>query len=179
MIVCLGWGSLIWDRGALAVNLPWRHDGPEILVEYARVSKNGRLTLVLGQRFQAVRSLWVPMVVTDSKKAVENLRARERTIAKYIGTWERGHESSKNIPHLAEWANARRAMSVVWTNLPPKFQDENGRIPTVEEALEHLTNLQEESRRAAETYVRRTPPQIRTPYRQAFEARFGWKHLES
>ena len=173
MIVCLGWGSLIWNPGTIAVDLPWRHDGPEIRVEYARVSKDGRLTLVLGEGFQAVRALWAPMKVADSSEAAENLRVREGTAKRYIGTWKLGNQSPKNIPGLANWAHAKRATCVVWTALPPKYQGENGRIPTVEEALEHLTNLQGKSRQAAETYVRRTPPRIRTPYRKAFEQTFG------
>ena len=176
MIVCLGWGSLIWDPDTLAVDLPWRDDGPEIRMEYARVSRDKRLTLVLGEGFKAVRSLWAPMMVTDASEAMDNLRVREGTARRYIGTWKLGNRSPKNNPGLANWAHAKRAAYVIWTALPPKYKGENGRIPTVEEALEHMTNLRGKSRQSAETYVRRTPFSIRTPYRQAFEETFGWQY---
>ena len=176
MIVCLGWGSLIWNPGTLSVDPPWRDDGPEIRVEYARVSKDERLTLVLGEGFQAAQSLWAPMKVADSREAVENLRVREGTTKRYIGTWKLGNQSPRNIPGLASWAQAKRATCVIWTALPPKYHGENGCIPTVEEALEYLTNLRGKSRQTAEIYVRRTPPKIRTPFRQAFEETLGWKH---
>ena len=46
MIVCLGWGSLIWRPGDLPVG-DWRDDGQEIKVEFVRESTDHRLTLVL------------------------------------------------------------------------------------------------------------------------------------
>ena len=48
MIVCLGWGSLIWRPGDLPVG-DWRDDGPEIKVEFVRESTDHRLTLVLAR----------------------------------------------------------------------------------------------------------------------------------
>ena len=46
MIVCLGWGFLIWRPGDLPVG-DWRDDGPELKVEFVRESTDHRLTLVL------------------------------------------------------------------------------------------------------------------------------------
>ena len=46
MIVCLGWGSLIWRPVDLPVG-DWRDDGPEIKVEFVRESTDHRLTLML------------------------------------------------------------------------------------------------------------------------------------
>jgi hypothetical protein len=46
-IAVLGWGSLIWQPRELRISLPiWKTDGPELPVEFARVSMDGRLTLV-------------------------------------------------------------------------------------------------------------------------------------
>ena len=45
----LAWGSLIWDPKDLEYNkqLGWIYDGPNLPIEFARISKNGRLTLVI------------------------------------------------------------------------------------------------------------------------------------
>lgn len=52
MIVCLGWGSLIWDQKNLPVKGQWHEDGPSLPVEFVRQSINGRLTLVIDQSSQ-------------------------------------------------------------------------------------------------------------------------------
>lgn len=49
MIVCLGWGSLIWNPGVLKTQGYWHDSGPKISVEYLRQSKDGRLTLVIDE----------------------------------------------------------------------------------------------------------------------------------
>ncbi len=46
-IVCLGWGSLVWNRGGLRLVGEWNEDGPAIPIEFARQPDNGRMTLVI------------------------------------------------------------------------------------------------------------------------------------
>jgi 1-acyl-sn-glycerol-3-phosphate acyltransferase len=46
-IAVLGWGSLIWSPGNLKIDREWHEDGPFLPIEFARVSQDGRLTLVL------------------------------------------------------------------------------------------------------------------------------------
>ena len=90
MIVCLGWGSLIWRPGDLPVG-DWRDDGPEIKVEFVRESTDHRLTLVLDpDADDPVTSLWAPMTVCDLDTAVTELADRERTGRDKIGQWSTG-----------------------------------------------------------------------------------------
>lgn len=53
-IVCLCWGSLIWDAGELPVCSAWHADGPALPIEFARESADGRITLVVAEHDQPV-----------------------------------------------------------------------------------------------------------------------------
>ena len=173
-IACLAWGSLVWKPDKLQITLPWYFDGPQVPVEFARQSQGNRLTLVIGEGFQKNPSLYAWMKTTILSEAIENLRAREDTTTTRIGTWQIGEVAPERIPDLPSWAKDKGATAVIWTALPPKFQNENSRVPTIEEALEFLQSLNPEKQKSAEEYIRKAPKQVRTPYREKFEAHFGW-----
>ena len=121
MIVCLGWGSLIWDLDGLPVEkleggvpVPrwvlspegedigdWKPDGPQVRVEFARQSgeERDRLTLVLHDAAERQPSLWARMTVATLDEAVRALTKREyRGIAEWnIDSW-----SNNNI---GRWSN--------------------------------------------------------------------------
>ena len=174
-IACLGWGSLIWDPRNLPIQRYWFDDGPLIPLEFARQSMDDRITLVISCDARPVRSLWALMDSDRLEDAREKLRLREgRTKLKYIGDWSRGQRSPDRIPELNEWALARNIDSVIWTALPPRFNDENHRHPGVEEVLGHLRALTGTARDEAEKYIRRAPRQIDTAYRRRIEAELHW-----
>ena len=173
MIVCLGWGSLIWRPGDLPVG-DWRDDGPPVSVEFVRESEDRRLTLVLDPNAAPVTSLWAPMTLTDLSTAVIELAARERTGRNKIDTWSAGTDDPKKLPGLREWATGREINHVIWTALEPRFRGTKDERPSVDQALAHLSNLTGHDRVKAEQYVRRAPRQIRTAYRERFEHSLGW-----
>lgn len=37
-IAIIGWGSLVWDPRDLPIESPWHDDGPELPIEFARIS---------------------------------------------------------------------------------------------------------------------------------------------
>ncbi len=78
-IVVLGWGSLCWDPRKLRIADGWHDDGPHLPVEFARMSSDGRLTLVLFERAeqQNVQVLWAKMNTTTLNEAIDSLRERE------------------------------------------------------------------------------------------------------
>lgn len=87
-IAYLGWGSLIWDQRSLRTQGEWRVDGPQIPIEFARISADGRLTLVICPEcpeVNEVRTLWAVADHKDLKEAMENLREREDTSPERIG----------------------------------------------------------------------------------------------
>ncbi len=177
-IGCLGWGSLIWDPGTLPIRGEWHDDGPLLPVEFARQSKNGRLTLVVVPGYSSrVRSLWALLAADDVVEAAEALRQRENVPEanreKHISAWSVGQSAPGECPEMPAWASSHGLTSVVWTALPPKFGDEE-RPPTIDEAVEYLKRLPLAPRQAAERYIRMAPRQEDTPYRRRFEAEFGW-----
>ena len=174
MIVCLGWGSLIWRPGELPVG-DWQADGPVVRVEFLRESRDHRLTLVLDPAAEEpVPSLWATMTVRDLDTAVMELADREGTGRRQIDQWATGEADPEMLPGLGTWATGRDINHVIWTALGPQFGDTKGRRPTVDDAVEHLRKLKGHHRVKAEKYVRRTPTQIRTAYRRRFERCLGW-----
>ncbi|MBY5511861.1 hypothetical protein [Rhizobium leguminosarum] len=168
-VACLGWGSLIWDPRELPLRSEWLTDGPTIRVEFVRQSgkENGRITLVILPTAEEVVSQWAEMNSDDPEEAREMLRLREgRPHRRHIGQWRVGRADPTSLPGLSEWAAARDVDAVIWTDLPPKFQGEEGRIPSVEEVAAYLDGLPEGPRVEAVQYIRNAPAQIDTAYRR-------------
>ena len=178
MIVCLGWGSLIWSPEELKVIGEWQKNGPNVPVEYLRHSKNGRLTLVIDSDVPCSKVLWVRMDYLDIEAAKENLRIREGKInLAYVGIWKTGQDSPMSLPGLDAWAEEVGAEAVIWTALPPKFNKTNYKKPNIDDAIAHIEHLDTKSKQLAEEYVRKTPAQIKTPFRTKFEEYFSWTEL--
>jgi hypothetical protein len=58
-IAIVGWGSLIWCPGSLQIKSGWHRDGPPLPVEFARISGDGRLTLVIHPGSKEQQTLWL------------------------------------------------------------------------------------------------------------------------
>lgn len=175
-IACLGWGSLIWCQKDLPVTGAWQTDGPELPIEFARQSRDERITLVISEGAAPVRTLWAKLEVGTLAEAQVTLAAREgistANIERSIGTWSAGRGTAATFG-IDKWAASKGFAHVVWTGLKPRI---NGafRTPSIEEVLGHLTRLEGPDRERAEEYVRMAPRQIITPYRAAIEKALGW-----
>ena len=177
-IACLGWGSLIWDPRELPIQRYWFDDGPLVRVEFARKSRDGRVTLVLDPDARPVRSLWALMDAENVEEAREDLRRREgiskENKQKYVADWPGGN--SNHILGLEDWAHARELDAVVWTTLDSNFEKTP---PSAEEVISHLRGLTGSSRDEAERYIRQAPRQIDTELRRKIEAEFQWGAIGS
>lgn len=182
-IACLGWGSLVWDPRSLHVRSVWFGDGPLLPIEFARESKDKRVTLVITPGSPLVRSLWALSSLDSVDAAKDDLALREEikdeNIQFSIGVWQQAGQAQADIdPEIVQWATRLNLDAVIWTKLKPRF-DEQERVATEEEVITHLHALSHEQRANAERYVRMTPRQIDTPYRRRMEKEFGWSSLET
>jgi len=178
-IACLGWGSLIWRPESLLIQRQWFQDGPFLPIEFVRQSKDGRLTLVINETSKDVRTLWALMDTDNLEKAKISLQIREgikkENIERHIGVINVTENYDNDIlENIKQWAVITKIDSVIWTSLGAKFKNEDKRVPTEDEAIEYLRALQAKQRQNAEEYIRRTPIQIDTLFRQRFEKEFNW-----
>ena len=75
-IAILGWGSLIWQPKELkfVANIGWKENGPVLPIEFARISKDGRLTLVITANGTEVPTLYSVSSIDTIDLAVLNLK---------------------------------------------------------------------------------------------------------
>lgn len=136
------------------------------------------MTLVITDGAKPRAVLWSELKSTTPAEARNVLGAREgvreANIPSSIGLWEPGTSPADEITRvIADWAIAAKLDGLVWTALPPKFENKAA-TPSVDQVITYLSGLKGEPRRLAEEYVRRAPLQIATVYRQRIERAFGW-----
>jgi hypothetical protein len=84
-------------------------------------------------------------------------------------TKESGRDSPEAIAAISTWAQSRDYEAVIWTALGIKFKETTGVNFSVDAALAYLESLNHEKQATALTYIRRAPPEVRTPVRTAVE----------
>lgn len=182
-IACLGWGSLIWDPKSIPIRGNWFNDGPNLPIEFARESANGRITLVLANVDYQVRSMWALLSSENLDGAKKALAAREgiseENIKFSIGFWDgkSGESYGLRTKEIGAWAEHLNIDAVVWTNLKCGFKGKGNRgtMPSCADILEHLQSLPSESTKVAKEYICKAPIQIDTEYRKQIQENLGWQ----
>ena len=208
MIVCLGWGSLIWDLGGLPVEklergLPvppwvlspegedigdWKADGPLVRVEFARQSgkERDRLTLVLFDAAERQPSLWARMTIANLGEAVRALTRRE-----YRGIAE-GNIDRWSMRNIGRWSEGEAdppdipGLSVWATGRDIQSVVWTALKPKFCDLEVAPTEDQAiaflrglSDDTEAQKYVRRAPPQVDTAYRRRIVRCLGWTPVAS
>ncbi|MDF1595105.1 MAG: hypothetical protein P1T08_03235 [Acidimicrobiia bacterium] len=184
-IAILAWGSLIWrpthcgETLALQVPGQWEQDGPSLPVEFARISRDGSLTLVVVPGYpHQVRTLWSVSSHKELDPAIRNLATREgitENLSSIHGVRRDGSRIGSVDDRIAStalgWLLERPTLdAVIWTGLgtqPGRWRDRGyteGFTP--DNAVSYLRSLQDEETHPAHEYMRRTPAQITSPIRQ-------------
>lgn len=186
-IAIVGWGSLIWQPKDLATDDRWQPDGPWLPIEFARVSKGERLTLVLLEGVEPVRSYWILSAKSDLDEARQNLRQRE-CCAKVESVGFIARDGRKHFAHfpglqkaIGEWLEAKPQVdTVIWTDLRSNFKESTGNEFSVLNAVKWLEErISQERHGAAEEYFRKAPRQTDTALRRCVREKFGWRELST
>ena len=186
-IAILGWGSLIRQPKDLKfdANIGWKQNGPILPIEFARISKDGRLTLVITPNGTEVPTLHSVSSFDSLNLAVLNLKKREGTSEKYIGYYNKTKDEISPIDfsfkeNIKNWIQTTDFDAVIWTNLPENWEIRNEKkvvIKTIDpnNRIEYLQNLKGSESALAEQYIRNTPKQIATTYRKQIIEILGWE----
>jgi len=187
-IAVLGWGSLIWDKRTLSVEDEiWEKDGPQLPIEFARISADGRLTLVIHPGSKVVPVLWNIMGCNDLKVATENLKEREGSSdINIIGYVDLTNETNQNgdegiCKSIRVWAKDKDLVAAIWTNLGANFKDKQNEPFSKENIIKYLKSLKLDTEKEAKAkeYIIKAPQQIRTEMREHIEEELGWvKEIE-
>jgi hypothetical protein len=189
-IAVLGWGSLLWDPQQLKLATPFERTGPSLPIEFCRVSKNRRLTLVIDETYGTLCETYVAASACDTlDEAIENLRLREAmpstadvgffAAATQAGAESRSPQAAKRHPHaietIVDWALHAGCDAVIWTALEGQFESQTGEPFSVTAAMRFLEDLKQNDPEAftrALDYIRRAPPATQTPVRDAVAAQW-------
>lgn len=183
-IAICAWGSLIWDPRQLLIRTPFTPVGPELPIEFSRISGGHehahRLTLVIDPEDGApCRTHVAQSGFPDLPSAIENLRVREGMwSARDVGTVNRHDEivsqraverHPKAVLALRDWLLGTDYDTVIWAALPPNFAvfSECGADFSVGEAIRFLEGLSASDLEIATAYIRNAPKEVQTPLRSA------------
>jgi len=180
-IAILGWGSLLWDHNANfdAQHGQWLLDGPELKLEFSRVSqlRGQALTRVIDpQNGELWRVAYTFSKRKDPEDAICDLRSREATTKKNIGFYfcdgsrHRGRDAD-SLKTIAAWCKTKRVDVVVWTDLESNFKLKSrcGNDFSIQHALSHIKGLDAEGKAQAAEYVWRAPDFVQTPLRRLLQ----------
>ena len=181
-IAILGWGSLVWNPKSLQYNqeIGWQKDGPFLPLEFARISMDGRLTLVITSEGKEVQTLYAFSTNTTLDEAILDLAIREGSGRKSIGYYNKKRDEiyPKNfnyLENLKAWlAINPKIDAVIWTKLGANWKEPDRLKSEKQDRIEHLKALDGPSKVLAEEYIRKAPRQINTKFRQEVEKELNW-----
>jgi hypothetical protein len=190
-IAILGWGSLLWDKNPQFDSFreqhgEWREDGPELPLEFSRISRTrlGALTLVIDLAHGAsTRVAYALSKRWDLEDAISDLRRREGTARQHIG-WLKAADAAESrepleAPRIREWAHVHELSAVVWTTLPSNFQAQRRTPYSVSYAVDYVKSLDADGKAKAAEYIALAPAFVDTPVRRALQAQLWFSPWRS
>ncbi len=188
-IAILGWGSLIWKPENLEIDKTkgkngWLKNGPELPIEFARISGGKRLTLVISKlvgtptkTFYAISNFrYLDQAICDLFRR-EN--CKKQTCIGYFLKKNKDFRSRFEISGIIEdWLNSKKDIdAVIWTDLEENFHEIYEKPFSQENVISYLMGIPQNQIAAAEEYIRKTPAIVNTPIRKAIENKLGWTKI--
>ena len=176
-IAILAWGSLVWDPRELKERIEhgFKPGGPKLPIEFSRVSKDTRLTLVIDRLHGVdVPTGFAVSIRSSLSEVVEDLCEREGTNKQHIGFTDVtgvqasfGEYPDHKFAHdiILPWIKTLGFDAVVWTALPSNYHDRTQQIFSVDNAVSYLLDLPLVQRQKALEFVRNAPKEVQTPVR--------------
>jgi|ERR1700676_129292 len=185
-IAVIGWGSLIWCPGLLLIRTKWRPDGPLLPLEFARISRDGRLTLVIHPGSLDACTYWALSAAETLPEARKNLRVREACSLQDIHSVAVQPQADNALSEIEarvnKWLLTRDGVeAAIWTGLTCNWKDKRDRSFTTEDAVRYLQELEDAKNSSAvildhaREYVKNAPSQIQTRVRKAMQRVSGWE----
>lgn len=176
-VAILGWGSLIWDIRDLPIVGGWERGGPLLPIEFSRIPKNRRLTLVIDEEDGVdVYTRFAVSRQDDLDHAINDLQAREGTPNRdWIGFYDLASDRCSEwamfshpraCTRIKEWTNCHQFDAAIWTALAPNFCEKMEEPFSVEAALRYIDTLPEAERAVATEYITKAPEEVTTPFRK-------------
>lgn len=179
-IAILGWGSLIWDARGLPRQTGWKRDGPNLPIEFARVSNDGRLTLVLDPVNGGDVSVgYCESPRTSLQDALCDLSGREASLVDRMGFVDANSNAARcradpgSEAHLRDWCTLNGFDFVIWTDLKTNFEQKLANPFSIDHATEYLDSLVGSTAERARAYIAKAPDFVDTPLRRALSCT-GW-----
>jgi hypothetical protein len=145
-------------------------------IEFSRVSKDGRLTLVIdADNGEEVKTYFAQSISDDLGDAIADLINREGTSRDLIGFVELigGGDSIAEFPaqvdvseNIQDWCRRGNFDAAVWATLPSQFKEQIKLDFSVDNAILYLKNLPNAAREKALEYISNALQEITTPVRR-------------
>ncbi len=175
-IAFVGWGSLVWSPRSLPHCGPWTPTGPTLPIEFSRISRDGRLTLIIDTDHGDPVPTWCAPAAAapDIASAVGDLALREGCPENRIGQVrvDGGLSDDHGATEvIAKWCRMGGWDGAVWTDLISTFHDRTGTPYSVDAAIGYLDGLTGDTRDRAIEYLERAPVTTDTPLRRVWRTR--------
>jgi len=182
-IAVIGWGSLIWCPKELCLRTRWRKDGPRLRIEFARISKEHRLTLVIHPGSRPVQTYWAMSSLECLLSARRNLCCREGTCLSRIHAVDAAGRVTPPegpcqgiVETIVPWLSSKGLDAAVWTGLGTNWREKRCSEFCIEDALAYLRCLRDNTKATnARKYITHAPAQVRTRVRCLVERELKWK----
>lgn len=173
-IACLDWGQTISKEEFNKYVIAWRADGPKLPIEFCRIEDSGEVVPVISMNAAPQEVGWSLLKIENLNEACEALsecHAISSDRFNAIGSMIAGVADDGFI---TEWCMRKALDAVIWIALPPRCDQVEGKIATLEQTLEHLNNTNDEALLLTRKIIECSPRRLATPYRSAIIKNFGW-----